>query len=83
MKRNEPYLASYDNLMIVYLVYVFYDKWPFCSVIRNANINLKSRKYLNDNSSKTTKRYDTNLVEMMLGLGQFKIAKILPLVWLP
>ena len=24
--------GSYDNRMIVYPVYVFYDQWPFCLV---------------------------------------------------
>ena len=33
--------GSYDHLMIVYLVYVFYDQWqwPFCLVaIKNFNL---------------------------------------------
>ena len=25
--------GSYDHLMIVYPVYVFYDQWPFCLVV--------------------------------------------------
>ena len=41
--------GSYDHLMIVYPVYVFYDQWPFC-LVAIATLNEKK----NDNSSKTT-----------------------------
>ena len=45
--------GSYDHWMIVYLVYVFYDQWPFC-LVALATLNLKKRNFLNDISSKTT-----------------------------
>ena len=43
----------YDQLMIVYLVYMFYDQQQFC-LIAVATLNLKKKNFLNDNFSKTT-----------------------------
>ena len=71
--------------MIVYPVYVFYDQRPFCLLVM-ATLNFKKDFFLMTTPSKQLKQYDSNLVQMLLGLGQFKTAKIVViclLVWLP
>ena len=71
--------------MIVYPVYVFNYQWPI-SLVAMAILNLKNkRNCLNDNSFKPLRQYDSNLIQMLLGLGQFKMIKIMViclLVWL-
>ena len=61
--------------MIVYPVYVVYDQWPFCLVAMTTS-NFKKGFFFNDSLSKSLKQYDSNLVQMLFGYGQFKIAKI-------
>ena len=36
--------GSYDHLMFVYTVFVFYDQWPFC-LVAMATLNLKQRNF--------------------------------------
>ena len=44
--------GSYDHLMIVYPVYVFYGQRPFCLVTMET-FNFEKTIFLNDNSFKT------------------------------
>ena len=63
---------------------MFYDQWPFC-LIAMATLNFKKGIFQMTTPSTPLKQYDSNLVQMLLGLGQFKIAKIMViclLVWL-
>ena len=45
------HIGSYDHLMIVYPVYVFYDQWPFC-LVAMATLNLKKKDIFLNNISK-------------------------------
>ena len=57
--------GSYDHLMIVYPVYMFYDQWPFCLV---AMITFNFEKGLFQmTTSKPLQQYDSNLVQKLLG----------------
>ena len=47
----------------------------------HGNIKFQKKSFLNGNSSKTIKLYDSNLVQMLLEKGQFRVAKSLPM-WL-
>ena len=72
--------GNYDHLMIVYLVYVFYDQRPFY-LVAMATLNLKKKYFFEMTAtSKPLKMHDSNfslnLVKMLLGKGQFKISRI-------
>ena len=54
----------YDNLMIVYPVYVFYDQRLFC-LIAMATLNFQ-KDFLKTTPSKLLKQYDSNLVQKLL-----------------
>ena len=43
----------YDQLMIVYPIYMFDDQWPF-GLVAKATLIFKKRNFLNDIFSKTT-----------------------------
>ena len=67
---------------------MFYDWWPFC-LVAMATFNFKKGLF-QMTTSKTLKQYDSildyDLIQKLLGLGQFRIAKIMAvclLVWLP
>ena len=45
--------GTYDHLIIIYSMYVFDDKWPFC-LVAMATLNFKKGIFLNDNSFRTT-----------------------------
>ena len=58
--------GSYDHLMIVYPVYVFYDQQPFCLVTMRHSI-LEKRIFKMTTPSKPLKQYDSYLVQMLHG----------------
>ena len=60
-------------MMIVYPLYMFYDQWPFC-LVATATFNFEKKGLFQVTTSKPLKQYDFNLVQKLLGKGQFKIA---------
>ena len=74
--------GSYDQLIIVYPVC---DSWT-ATILFRCHDNIKFYFFKMTTSQKRLKQYDSNLVQMLLGKRQFKIAKtlVIPLlVWLP
>ena len=61
---NWAIFGSYDHLMIVYSVCMFYDWWPFC-LVATATFNFEKGLFQNT-TSKPLKQYN-NLVQMLLG----------------
>ena len=61
---------------------MLYERWPFC-LVAIATFNFEEELF-QITTLKPLKQYDSNLVQKLLGKGQFKIAKIMVLcllVW--
>ena len=54
-------LGSYDHLMIVYPIYMFYDRWS-CCLVATATFNFE-KGIFQMTTSKPPKQYDSNLVQ--------------------
>ena len=53
----------YDHLMIVYLVYMFYDRWPLC-LVATAVLNFEKGLF-QMTTSKPLTQYNSNLVQKL------------------
>ena len=57
--------GSYDHMMIVYSVFMFYDRWPLC-LVATAIFSFEKGLF-QMTTSKPLEQYDSNLAQKLLG----------------